>query len=159
MFGSESFHGETTKITAGETAMGEAMTSHGGIDGSLIDIFKGVVTKKYADFDGRARRREYWMFYLGAVLVYLGLFILAVILGQINSTLGAIMFIPMVLFALAILIPTLAVGVRRLHDTGKPTWMIVFTFLPLLNLVFLVFMILDSDKGTNEFGPSPKYGA
>ena len=46
-----------------------------------------------------------------------------------------------------------------MHDTGKPTWMIVFAFLPLLNIVLIVFMFLDSDQGTNEFGPSPKYGA
>ena len=139
--------------------MVEASVVHGGVEGGALDIWKGIVTAKFADFNGRARRKEYWTFILVNLGIFVVLGILAGVLGSISNALGIIFGILIAVFGIAMFIPTLAAQVRRLHDSGKATWMIVFGFIPLLNIVLFVFMLLDSDKGTNEFGPSPKYGA
>ena len=139
--------------------MVEASVVHGGVEGGALDIWKGIVTTKFADFNGRARRKEYWTFILVNLGIFVVLGILAGVLGSISNALGIIFGIFIAVFGIAMFTPTLAAQVRRLHDSGKATWMIVFGFIPLLSIVLFVFMLLDSDKGTNEFGPSPKYGA
>jgi uncharacterized membrane protein YhaH (DUF805 family) len=113
-----------------------------------MNWFIDVVTKKYATFTGRAHRTEYWMF----VLVY---FVIAIVLGVVDSIvtgglLGG-------LFALALLVPSIAVAVRRLHDTSRSGWWLLIGFVPLVGfIVLLVFMCLDSTPGSNEYGPNPK---
>lgn len=107
------------------------------------------VLRKYAVFSGRARRKEYWMFILINMLIALALGVIDGILGG-GGLLGG-------LYSLAILIPSLAVSVRRLHDTGRSGWWILICLIPLLGaIVLLIFMLIDSDPEANEFGQNPK---
>jgi uncharacterized membrane protein YhaH (DUF805 family) len=106
------------------------------------------VLKKYVEFDGRARRTEYWMFALVNFIVSL---VLAFLLGRV---LGGV--IP-ALYSLAVLLPSIAVTIRRLHDTGRTGWWWLIVFVPVIGwIVLLIFMVLDSDAGENQYGPSPK---
>lgn len=112
------------------------------------------VLRKYAVFSGRARRKEYWMFAVFNIIISIILGIIDAVLFKKSETdlgiLGAI-------YALAVLLPSLAVSVRRLHDTGRSGWWLLISFIPLLGwLVLLIFMILDSEPGDNEYGPTPK---
>ena len=110
--------------------------------------------KRYADFSGRSRRKEYWMFVLFVVIVYVVLALLGSALGETAAT--ALLGI----FALGILIPSIAVQVRRFHDQGKSGWFVLLGFIPLVGgLIVLVFMCLEGDQGPNEYGPDPKGGA
>lgn len=109
------------------------------------------VLDKYADFSGRARRSEYWFWSLALFLVY----IVAVIIFVVSHVLGAILY---VLLILAAIVPSLAVSVRRLHDTGKSGWWLLIGLIPLGGIVILVFTVMDSDPAPNQYGPSPKAG-
>ena len=114
-----------------------------------MNWYLDVIKNKYAKFDGRARRKEYCMFFLFNILIAVGLAIIEAIIG-LPGILGGI-------YALAVLIPGIAVTVRRLHDTGRVGWWILIAFLPLIGLiVLLVFMVLDSQPGDNAYGPNPK---
>ena len=121
-----------------------------------MDWFLKTLKENYANFDGRARRKEFWMFVLFVCLISAAISIVIGIISYISSTLGGLLYTIFGLAYLAILIPYLAVAVRRLHDTGSPTWYIVFAFIPLISLYFLYLMIKEGDKGPNEFGPDPK---
>ncbi len=126
--------------------------------GSPIDIYKSVLTEKYADFTGRARRAEYWWFVLVNFGVVIGLWIATVILGSISDALGVIGFLAIGVYYLALIIPSIALSVRRLHDTNKSGWMLLLVLIPLVgSIVLLVFYLTDGDRATNNFGPSPKY--
>jgi len=98
--------------------------------------------KKFADFKGRARRKEYWYFVLFSNLITLPLSFLAESLPIIS--------IVSLVFSLALIIPSLATGVRRMHDVGKSGW---FLLIPFYNLYLAVS---DSEPGTNKWGPNPK---
>lgn len=106
------------------------------------------VLKKYADFSGRARRKEYWMFTLVNFIIMVLLVILEGLLGIVGVISG--------LYSLAVLIPTIAVAVRRLHDTGRSGWWFLLVFIPLAGLILLVFFILSGDDEENDYGISPK---
>ncbi|NGF55336.1 DUF805 domain-containing protein [Parapedobacter sp. SGR-10] len=121
-----------------------------------MEWFLKVVRDNYANFEGRARRKEYWMYTLYVMLIFIALSIVIGIISWISSTLGGILSFVIWIASLAILVPSLAVTVRRLHDTGKPTWYIVLNFIPIVNLYILYLLILEGDKGPNEFGPDPK---
>lgn len=123
-----------------------------------MDWFINNLKENYANFEGRARRKEYWTFILCVWLLSIALAVVGWILGIISSSLGGLITALSGLVSLALLIPVLAVGVRRLHDTGKPTWYIVFLFIPLVNLYFLYLMLIEGDRGQNEYGPDPKGG-
>ena len=113
------------------------------------------VLKNYATFSGRARRKEYWMFFLFNVLISLGLGVLDVVAGTYSVEYETEFFSG--LYSLLVLIPSIAVGVRRLHDTNRSGWWFVILLIPIIGvLVFLVFMCLDSQPGTNRFGANPK---
>lgn len=106
------------------------------------------VLKKYAVFRGRARRTEYWMF----VLVNL------IISGLLSFGLG-IVGLEMVaeVYSLAVLLPGICVGVRRLHDIGKSGLWLLIAFVPLVGWIFLlILMCKDSEPGMNAYGPNPK---
>ncbi|MFL6095178.1 MAG: DUF805 domain-containing protein, partial [Blastococcus sp.] len=117
---------------------------------SMADAVRSVLTQ-YATFSGRARRSEYWWFYLA--------YVLADIVASIADTVVGTSVLEWVLL-LGLLLPTLAVGVRRLHDIGKSGWWLLIGLIPLVGaIVLLVFACQDSQPGTNQWGPSPKYGA
>jgi uncharacterized membrane protein YhaH (DUF805 family) len=99
------------------------------------------VWQNYATFSGRARRSEYWYFFLFNVSAL-------ILLSFIGAAMGNMIFY--VLYALAALIPGIAVAVRRMHDVGKSGW---FAIVPIYNLI-LVFT--EGDSGDNEYGPDPK---
>lgn len=106
--------------------------------------------QKYAEFTGRARRKQFWMFYLFVVIFSIACGIVDLIIGA--SILG-------MLFSLAMLIPTLSIGARRLHDTGRSGWWQLLYLLPLIGaIVLLVFFVLDSHDD-NQFGANPKASA
>ncbi|MEU3333943.1 DUF805 domain-containing protein [Streptomyces sp. NPDC002144] len=109
------------------------------------------VLKKYAVFSGRARRKEYWMYTLFVGIIYVVLSVLSV------ATKSSAFSILLVIFWLAILLPSLGVGVRRLHDTGRSGWWLLFGIVPLVGgITLLVFTCLDSEPGPNKYGPNPK---
>lgn len=110
------------------------------------------VLKKYVVFSGRARRKEFWMFVLINFLVTIGIAIIEGIIGT-GGLVGA-------LYGLAVLLPTLAVAVRRLHDTNRSGWWLLIGLIPLIGIIVLiVFYVQDSDPGDNAYGPNPKAGA
>lgn len=107
--------------------------------------------KKYAVFNGRARRKEYWNFALFVGIIYAVLAIIAV--ASKTSALFALVFI----FYIGVLLPSLAVSVRRLHDTGRSGWWLLFSIVPLVGpITLLVFTCSDSQPGPNQYGPNPK---
>lgn len=113
------------------------------------------VLKKYAEFSGRARRKEYWMFALFNIIFLVLAIILDNVLGTAIKGVGYGLFY--ILYALAVLIPGLAVAVRRLHDVGKSGWMMLIALIPLIGAIWLlVLMVIDSNPGENEYGPNPK---
>jgi uncharacterized membrane protein YhaH (DUF805 family) len=122
--------------------------------------------RKYATFEGRARRAEYWLWVLFVWIVEIVLISLihmvagpTAMMGDLAAFTGpeAVGFGMFGLLMLALFLPSLAVGVRRLHDTGRSGWWLVIAFIPLLGaLVLLVFMLLDGTPGPNRFGDDPK---
>lgn len=113
------------------------------------------VLKNYATFTGRARRKEYWMFTLFNVIAVIILSILDGILGLVSYETG--LGILSGLYSLAVLLPSLAVLVRRLHDTDRSGWWALIGLIPLIGtIVLLVFTCLDSKSGDNRFGAYPK---
>ena len=127
--------------------------------------------RRYAEFTGRSRRKEYWMFFLFVLIVTVVLHMLDSALGlggsssSSMSTSGAKLgagasFHTGVLggiFAAATLIPSIAVGVRRLHDTDRSGWWLLIALVPFIGaLVLLIFFVLDGTRGPNRFGPDPK---
>jgi uncharacterized membrane protein YhaH (DUF805 family) len=111
--------------------------------------------KKYAVFSGRARRMEYWYFVLFNVIVA---FVLALIDALLGTTTGVSSFgLLSGLYSLAVLIPTLAVLVRRLHDIDRTGWWILINLIPLVGtIVLLVFALMPGTPGSNQYGPDPK---
>ena len=106
------------------------------------------VLKQYVDFSGRAQRMEFWMFQLFN-------FIVLIVLAIIDVMLGLGFLQP--LYALAVLLPNLAVGARRLHDTNRSGWWLLLGLIPLIGIIILiVFWVQDSQAGDNAFGPNPK---
>lgn len=116
------------------------------------------VLKNYATFSGRARRKEYWMFFLISALISIVLTLLDILLGTYSVEYEAGLFSG--LYSLLILIPSIAVVVRRLHDTDRSGWWILISLIPLIGVIVLfVFICLDSQPGTNRFGVNPKEAA
>ena len=114
-----------------------------------------AVLKNYAGFSGRARRKEYWMFALFNMIFVFVALILDNILGLTAGELPYGLFY--FLYALAVLIPTLAVAVRRLHDVGNSGWMFLIVIVPFIGAIWLlVLMVTDSNPGENEYGTNPK---
>jgi uncharacterized membrane protein YhaH (DUF805 family) len=109
--------------------------------------------KRYAEFQGRSRRKEYWLFALFSFLVSLVLMVIDLTLGTGAPGLGIFQAI----WSLGVLIPSIAVGVRRLHDTDRSGWWLLISFIPLIGaIVLIVFLVQDGTRGPNKFGPSPK---
>ena len=116
------------------------------------------VLRKYAVFSGRSRRKEFWMFSLINAVIAFGLAFIDVALGlDFGSDFRASSGVLGSLYSLGVFVPSLAVTVRRLHDTGRSGWWVLISFIPLVGLiVLLIFMVQDSKDGENEHGPNPK---
>jgi len=111
--------------------------------------------RKYSDFTGRARRREYWFFVLFNTLIQIAAVVLDGIAGTFRVELGVGLLSG--IYSLAVLVPTFAVLARRLHDTDRSGWWILIGIVPLLGaLVLMIFALFEGDPGENRFGPSPK---
>lgn len=114
-----------------------------------------LVLKKYAVFSGRSSRAEYWYFVLFNLII-------SFVLGFIDGAIGT--FDPVSgyglisgLYMLVVLIPSIAVGIRRLHDIGKSGWMLLVGLIPIVGAIWLIVLFVkDSDPGKNEYGPNPK---
>ena len=111
--------------------------------------------KQYADFSGRARRKEYWIFSLINNIIIFFLYILQIV--TIESMLWLIFPIILFLYAMAVFLPGLAVNIRRLHDIGKSGWWYLIYLIPIIGAIWLtVLMCLDSEPGENQWGENPK---
>jgi uncharacterized membrane protein YhaH (DUF805 family) len=107
------------------------------------------VLKKYTVFTGRARRTEYWMFALFNVIAY-------ALIGIIESVAG-IPGVLTTLYSLAVLLPNIGVGIRRLHDTNRSGWWLLISLVPCVGfIVLIVFFVQEGTPGDNQFGPNPK---
>ena len=106
------------------------------------------VLKKYAVFSGRARRQEYWMFTLISSLIYLVVYVIGLTADTV---------VPEVLFSLALFLPSLAVSVRRLHDTDRSGWWVLIGLVPCVGfIIMIIFMATEGQRDANRYGPDPK---
>ena len=116
-----------------------------------MNYFLDVLKNKYAQFDGRATRSEYWYFTLFSLIAY----ILAAVVDAVLAGITGGFPILSILLMLGFLIPAIAVGVRRLHDINKSGWWYLLALVPLISLVLIAFFVMDS-KEDNVYGPNPK---
>lgn len=115
-----------------------------------MDWYLDILKNHYVDFEGRVGRRLFWMF----VLVNIGISIaISIVIGIVSDGLASALS---GLFSLAILLPSIGMGIRRLHDTGKTGWLMLLAFIPLLGAIALIVLYaLPGDPGPNEYGPEP----
>lgn len=123
---------------------------------SPIDYMK-MPLQRYADFDGRSRRMEYWMFVVGIIGASIVTSIIDGVLGM-GGMVGGLYGPLTTLLLLGTLIPSIACVVRRLHDQDKSGWFALLGLIPLVGIVLLVFMFLEGTQGPNQYGPDPKAG-
>ena len=105
------------------------------------------VFKKFADFSGRARRKEYWMYFLFYMIFYIGL---AIIDGVVGT-----MFLAFI-FSVVMLIPSISIATRRLHDTGRSGWWQLIALIPLVGAIVLIIFLVQDSHADNSYGPNPK---
>ena len=112
------------------------------------------VLRKYTVFEGRARRKEYWIFALISAFILIFLSLIDELTGwKVWEDEGVLSLV----YSIAVFVPTLAVVIRRLHDTDRSGWWILIALIPLVGaIVLLVFLILKGNEGDNRFGPDPK---
>lgn len=104
--------------------------------------------RQFADFKGRARRKEFWMFALVN-------FVVSLVISIVGSIIGTTLL--STIYSLAILLPSLGVGVRRLHDVGKSGWYMLASLIPVIGWIWLLILVVqDSQPGDNQWGPNPK---
>ena len=132
-----------------------------------MEWYLKVMRDNYANFSGRARRKEYWMFtlffFLITVVIYFLLALLAFfmtgdLINLMNTEWFPVVFgFSIIIYFLIHLVPSIAVTVRRLHDTGKSGWLYLLTFIPYIGgLIIFIFTVIEGDKGDNKYGPDPK---
>lgn len=126
----------------------------------MIEWYKKVVFENYANFKGRARRSEYWYFALANGIISI---ILMIIGGTIGGAFGdgftgiAVGYGLFIIYTLAILLPSLGVIARRLHDVGKSGWFYLVSFIPLVGPFWiLILFCTEGNQGPNQYGPDPK---
>ncbi len=113
------------------------------------------VMKKYARFDGRAGKKEYWYFSLFSFIIIIVLSVIDMMTGTFNVTVG--LGLSGGIYTLAVMIPGIAVSVRRLHDTDRSGWWFLINGIPLIGvIVFLVFTAQDGTPDNNQYGSNPK---
>ncbi|MBB1139511.1 DUF805 domain-containing protein [Myroides sp. WP-1] len=117
---------------------------------TLKENFINILKNHYTDFDGRVRRKEYWSFTLVSVII-------SIVLGIVDRILGSFGYVG-TLYSLAVLVPSLGLLARRLHDTGKSGWWMLLGLTGIGALVVLYFACIDGTVGSNEYGQDPKAG-
>jgi len=111
--------------------------------------------KKYAEFNGRSRRKEYWMFVLFNIIIAIIIASFERLFGFDANGFGSGFL--STIYSLLVLIPGIAVGVRRLHDIGKSGWWILIVFVPIIGWIWLIILFAtDGHPGSNEYGLNPK---
>jgi uncharacterized membrane protein YhaH (DUF805 family) len=114
----------------------------------LINWWKVVVLERFAQFVGRAGRAEFWWFFLANLIV-------SVILSLLSRA-SVIFMVLYIIYGLAVIIPSIAVSIRRLHDTGKSGWFLFLYLIPLVGFIILVvFFATAGNPGVNQYGPPP----
>ncbi|MCC6289233.1 MAG: DUF805 domain-containing protein [Chitinophagaceae bacterium] len=124
----------------------------------MFGWWKKVVFENYSNFNGRARRSEYWYFTLATLILILPFYALALI-GALSESrwLTTICGMVYLLAALGLFLPSLAVAVRRLHDIGKSGWYYLIGLIPFIGgIILLVWFFTEGTRGTNEYGEDPK---
>lgn len=122
-----------------------------------MDWYLKVLRENYANFEGRARRTEYWMFQLFNVLAIVVLEVLMGVSAKIAPVLGIPFGLVIIVYALGIIVPSIAVTTRRLHDTDRSGWWQLLQLVPIIGpIVVFIFTVLDSQPGDNRFGAYPK---
>ena len=111
--------------------------------------------RKYATFTGRARRAEYWWYTLFNVIIYAALITVGILIGSSDGS-ATVVGVLVGVYLLAVLLPTLAVTTRRLHDSGLSGWWQLIGFIPLGGFVVLIMTLLNGNPGTNQYGPDPR---
>jgi len=112
-----------------------------------------LAMRRYAQFDGRSQRAEYWFFILFYFIIIVALSVVDVALGWYSNDMGVLGAIALLVF----LMPSISVGVRRLHDIGRTGWWMLFGLIPIIGAVVLfVFAVMDSEPEQNKYGPNPK---
>ena len=125
---------------------------------SLLDLAISAVKHKYLLFNGRASRKEFWAVMLFSVLISFALQLLYTLGFAISDNLGLLLALPFVIFSLGMVIPQLAVSVRRLHDTDKSGWWLVLSFIPIFGTIALIVLFsLASSEGDNRFGEPAQF--
>lgn len=126
----------------------------------MIEWYKKVVFQNYANFNGRARRSEYWYFLLFNIAIFFLVAIIGAILGSLfNDVMTGLViaYVFILLYNLATLIPSIAVLVRRLHDVNKSGWFYFVAFIPLVGVIWLIILLCsEGTSGNNEYGSDPK---
>ena len=108
-----------------------------------------TVIRQYVVFSGRSRRQEYWIFTLISTIISIALSVVDGIAGNPGILQG--------IYALAVVLPSLGVGIRRLHDTGRSAWWLLIVLIPILGwIALIVFYATDGEPGENRYGPNPK---
>jgi len=115
----------------------------------LVEAWKNVVLNNYTNFEGRAGRAEFWWYVLANLIIYLVLFVLI--------SASSIFSLVYVVYALGTLLPSIAVAIRRLHDTNKSGWLLLLSLVPLVGgIILIVFYAIAGDTGSNTYGePKP----
>ena len=125
----------------------------------FMDALTTVFRNKYATFSGRASRSEYWWAYLGYFVIATVLQIFALVGGIILIDAGQLAILPTLIALVgivALIIPTIAVSVRRMHDTGKSGWMLLILIIPCIGFIlWIVWMVEDGQAHDNAYGPVP----
>jgi len=116
-----------------------------------------TVLKKYATFSGRAQRAEYWYFVLFSMIASIVLTILDAMFGTLDAQTGYGLLSG--LYTLAVFIPALAVGARRLHDIGKSGWWQLIVLIPIIGVILLIVWFATDSKEDNQYGENPKKGS
>jgi len=120
----------------------------------LVSYWKKVVLENYTNFTGRARRAEFWWYFLANLIITIVLNIIDAGLGWGGGFGGILSGI----YGLAVLLPGIAVGIRRLHDADKSGWWLLLVFIPIVGIIVLiVFWATDGTRGANQYGVSEKY--
>lgn len=113
--------------------------------------------KRYADFTGRSRRKEYWMFALFQLIVALVPMFLIISISDLTAGVPALLWVFLLVYLAVFLIPTIAVTVRRFHDQDKSGWFYLLSFIPYVGgIAVFVFMCLEGTSGANRFGDDAK---